>query len=50
MKKIEREILDEVLKWSKWKEREVDYWLKDTNYIAKEIKLWQKKLKEKQKK
>ncbi len=50
MRKIEKEVINEILKWSRWKKQEKDYWEKSGKYITKEIKLWQKKLKKKIKK
>jgi len=45
MSKCEIEVLNKIKKWSRWKEQKIDYWRKDGDYIAKEIILWQRKLK-----
>ena len=41
-----RKILNEILKWDRWLEQKIDYWKKDGDYMAKEIKNWQKKLRQ----
>jgi len=46
MNKIIKKILQEIIEWDVWTEQKVDYWKKDKKYIAKEIKSWQKRLKQ----
>jgi len=46
MNKIIKKILQEIIEWDPWIEQEIDYLKKDEKYIAKEIRDWQKRLKQ----
>ena len=52
MNKIEKEALNEISKWDRWIKQEVSYLyeIKNANYISREIRSWQRKLKNNEKK
>jgi len=43
--KQEQEVLNEIRQWKIWREVKVGYEKKDLDFVAKEIKKWQRKLK-----
>lgn len=49
MNKIIKKILQEIIEWDPWIEQKIDYLEKNKKYIAKEIRDWQKRLKQNKK-